>query len=157
MFSPGRVTAKRITEGLMLTAEYCVLNCGRTAMYYVRSHQSSVRRQYSTNSITVRSSDEHEEYVPVLKSSYDYVPRSKDEIEIKEDHDQLLLLVEKTDDECVHLLCSSGTSLTFRSWWKVKPIGVSDVQCSLVPSAYVDSVSARWTTATCTCRGMRAK
>jgi actin cytoskeleton-regulatory complex protein SLA1 len=100
-------------------------------------------------------SDEHEEYIAVLKASYDYVPQSEDEIEIKED--QLLLLVEKTDDECVHPLCSSGTSLTFHSWWKAKPMGVSDVQGGLVPSAYVDSVSARWTTATWTCRGMRAK
>jgi hypothetical protein len=40
-----------------------------------------------------------EQYIAVLKASYDYVPQSTDEIEIKED--QLLLLVEKTDDECV--------------------------------------------------------
>ncbi|KAH9956655.1 hypothetical protein BGW80DRAFT_250197 [Lactifluus volemus] len=97
-------------------------------------------------------SDEHEEYIAVLKASYDYVPQSEDEIEIKED--QLLLLVEKTDDECVR---SSGASLTFHHWWKVKPMGVSDVQGGLVPSAYVESVSACWTTATWTRRGMRAK
>ncbi|KAH9972334.1 hypothetical protein BGW80DRAFT_1561143 [Lactifluus volemus] len=62
-------------------------------------------------------SDEHEEYIAVLKASYDYVPQSEDEIEIKED--QLLLLVEKTDDD----------------WWKVKPMGVLDVQGGLVPSS----------------------
>ncbi|KAH9956652.1 hypothetical protein BGW80DRAFT_250120 [Lactifluus volemus] len=84
-------------------------------------------------------SDEHEEYIAVLKASYDYVPQSEDEIEIKED--QLLLLVEKTDDD----------------WWKAKPMGVSDVQGGLVPSAYVDSVSARWTMATWTHRGMHAR
>ncbi|KAH9972354.1 hypothetical protein BGW80DRAFT_383894 [Lactifluus volemus] len=83
-------------------------------------------------------SDEHEEYIAVLKASYDYIPQSEDEIEIKED--QLLLLVEKTDDD----------------WWKVKPMGVSDVQGGLVPSAYVESVSAHWT-ATWTRRGIRAK
>lgn len=44
-------------------------------------------------------SDEQEEYLAVLKASYDYTPQSEDEIEIKAD--QLLLLIEKTDDECV--------------------------------------------------------
>jgi hypothetical protein len=44
-------------------------------------------------------SDDQEEYVAVLKASFDYTPQSEDEIEIKED--QLLLLLEKTDDECV--------------------------------------------------------
>ncbi|KAH9972360.1 hypothetical protein BGW80DRAFT_384009 [Lactifluus volemus] len=39
-------------------------------------------------------SDEHEEYITILKSSYDYAPQSEDEIEIKED--QLLLLVAAT-------------------------------------------------------------
>ena len=42
-----------------------------------------------------------EQYLAVLKASYDYVPQSTDEIEIKEG--QLLLLVEKADDECVSL------------------------------------------------------
>ena len=42
-----------------------------------------------------------EQYLAVLKASYDYAPQSTDEIEVKED--QLLLLVEKTDDECVSL------------------------------------------------------
>jgi hypothetical protein len=46
-------------------------------------------------------SDEQEEYIAVLKASYSYAPQSEDEIEIKED--QLLLLIEKTDDECVAL------------------------------------------------------
>jgi len=47
-------------------------------------------------------SDEQEEYIAVLKASYDYAPQSEDEIEIKED--QLLLLIERTDDdECVPL------------------------------------------------------
>ncbi|KAH9000105.1 hypothetical protein EDB92DRAFT_1829327 [Lactarius akahatsu] len=60
-----------------------------------------------------------EQYLAVLKASYDYVPQSGDEIGIKED--QLLLLVEKTDDD----------------WWKVKVKG--DDQSGLVPSAYVES------------------
>ncbi|KAH9031363.1 SH3 domain-containing protein [Lactarius pseudohatsudake] len=60
-----------------------------------------------------------EQYLAVLKASYDYVPQSGDEIEIKED--QLLLLVEKTDDD----------------WWRVKVKG--DDQSGLVPSAYVES------------------
>jgi actin cytoskeleton-regulatory complex protein SLA1 len=46
-------------------------------------------------------SEEQEEYIAVLKASYDYAPQSEDEIEIKED--QLLLLIEKIDDECVPL------------------------------------------------------
>jgi hypothetical protein len=44
-------------------------------------------------------SDDQEEYIAVLKASFDYTPQSEDEIEIKED--QLLLLIEKTDDEYV--------------------------------------------------------
>jgi len=35
----------------------------------------------------------------VLKASYDYVPQSEDEIAIKED--QILLLKERVDEECV--------------------------------------------------------
>jgi len=46
-------------------------------------------------------SDEQEEYIAVLKASYDYAPQSEEETEIKED--QLLLLIERTDDECVLL------------------------------------------------------
>ncbi|KAI9509448.1 hypothetical protein F5148DRAFT_1187422 [Russula earlei] len=66
-------------------------------------------------------SDEQEEYIAVLKASYDYTPQSEEEIEIKED--QLLLLIEKTDDD----------------WWKVKPKDESDSQGGLIPSAYVES------------------
>lgn len=47
-------------------------------------------------------------------------------------------------------------SLTIRSWWKVKPMGVSEVHGGLVPSAYVESVSARQT-ATYTLGGVRSK
>ena len=42
------------------------------------------------------------EYLAVLKASYDYAPQSGDEIEIKED--QLLLLIERNDEEYVHFL-----------------------------------------------------
>ncbi|KAI0296115.1 SH3 domain-containing protein [Multifurca ochricompacta] len=66
-------------------------------------------------------SDEQEEYIAVLKASYDYSPQSDDEIPIKED--QLLLLIEKTDDD----------------WWKVKAKGNSDGHGGLIPSAYVES------------------
>ena len=38
-----------------------------------------------------------EQYLAVLKASYDYEPRSEEEIEIKED--QLLFLLERTDEE----------------------------------------------------------
>ena len=40
-----------------------------------------------------------EEYLAVLKASYDYDPQSDDEIAIKEN--PLLLLLERTDDEYV--------------------------------------------------------
>lgn len=40
-------------------------------------------------------------YLAVLKASYDYSPQSDDEIAIKED--QILFLVERTDDECVSI------------------------------------------------------
>ena len=36
-------------------------------------------------------------YLAVLKASYDYVPQSDDEVAVKED--QLLFLLERTDDE----------------------------------------------------------
>jgi hypothetical protein len=42
---------------------------------------------------------ESEEYLAVLKASYDYESQSDDEIAIKED--QLLLLKERVDEECV--------------------------------------------------------
>jgi hypothetical protein len=40
-----------------------------------------------------------EEYLAVLKASYDYDPQSDDEIAIRED--QLLFLLERVDDESV--------------------------------------------------------
>jgi len=43
------------------------------------------------------SAEEPEKYLAVLKACYDYNPQSDDEIAIKEE--QLLLLVEKTDEE----------------------------------------------------------
>jgi len=45
------------------------------------------------------ASDEPDHYLAVLKASYDYAPQSDDEVAIKED--QLLLLVEKVDEESV--------------------------------------------------------
>ena len=38
-------------------------------------------------------------YLAVLKAAYDYEPTSEDEIAIKED--QILFLIERTDDEYV--------------------------------------------------------
>ena len=38
-----------------------------------------------------------EQYLAVLKASYDYEPQSDDEVKIAED--QILLLLERTDDE----------------------------------------------------------
>ncbi|KAG5728838.1 hypothetical protein E4T56_gene5730, partial [Termitomyces sp. T112] len=49
----------------------------------------------------------HEEYLAVLKASYDYKPQSEDEIAIRED--QILFLKEQVDDD----------------WWKVKMKGDS--------------------------------
>ena len=51
----------------------------------------------------------HTNYLAVLKASYDYEPQSEDEIAIKED--QVLYLIERTDEEYVvwnsyRLLCS---------------------------------------------------
>ena len=42
-------------------------------------------------------------YLAVLKAEFDYDPQpdAEDELEIKEDH--ILLLVERTDEECVRL------------------------------------------------------
>ncbi|KIK93500.1 hypothetical protein PAXRUDRAFT_144937 [Paxillus rubicundulus Ve08.2h10] len=64
-----------------------------------------------------------EEYLAVLKASYDYEPQSEDEITIKEN--QIVFLLEKTDDD----------------WWKVKVKGDSqdaDSLSGLVPAAYVE-------------------
>lgn len=41
--------------------------------------------------------DEHEVYIAIVKALYDYEPSSEDELAIKEE--QVLFLVEKTDDE----------------------------------------------------------
>lgn len=43
-------------------------------------------------------SEEPEEYLAVLKASYDYEPQSEEEIAIKED--QLLFLLQRVDEEC---------------------------------------------------------
>ncbi|THV08589.1 hypothetical protein K435DRAFT_772053 [Dendrothele bispora CBS 962.96] len=60
-------------------------------------------------------------YLAVLKASYDYDPQSDDEISVKED--QILFLLERTDDD----------------WWKVKVKTSDDSGPSgLVPAAYVE-------------------
>ncbi|KAF4574647.1 cytoskeletal protein binding protein [Pleurotus pulmonarius] len=65
-----------------------------------------------------------DEYLAVLKASYDYVPQTdEDEIAIKEN--QILFLIEKVDDD----------------WWKVKIKGSTqdeDSPVGLVPAAYVE-------------------
>ncbi|KAG0709599.1 hypothetical protein DFH29DRAFT_978485 [Suillus ampliporus] len=66
---------------------------------------------------------EHEEYLAVLKASYDYEPQSEDELAITEN--QIVFLLERTDDD----------------WWKVKIKGESqeeDSPSGLVPAAYVE-------------------
>jgi hypothetical protein len=45
--------------------------------------------------------EDADEYLAVLKASYDYEPQSDEEIAIKED--QLLFLLHKTDEEYVWL------------------------------------------------------
>lgn len=40
---------------------------------------------------------EMEEYMGVFKASYDYEPQSEDEVKVQED--QILFLLERTDDE----------------------------------------------------------
>ncbi|KAH7105422.1 hypothetical protein BKA62DRAFT_689653 [Auriculariales sp. MPI-PUGE-AT-0066] len=65
-------------------------------------------------------------YLDVLKASYDYVAQSNDEVSIKED--QLVFLVERTDDE----------------WWKikVKQDGLEDKgPVGLVPANYLEEAS----------------
>ncbi|EKM80311.1 hypothetical protein AGABI1DRAFT_73392 [Agaricus bisporus var. burnettii JB137-S8] len=69
------------------------------------------------------ATSEPERYLAVLKASYDYSPQSDDEIEIKED--QILFLLERTDDD----------------WWKVKVKGSlqdAETPIGLVPAAYVE-------------------
>ncbi|TFK55671.1 hypothetical protein OE88DRAFT_1652089 [Heliocybe sulcata] len=68
-------------------------------------------------------SAEQDKYLAVLKASYDYEPQAEDEIEVKED--QLLFLLEKTDDD----------------WWRVKCKSDNPDEegpTGLVPSAYVE-------------------
>ncbi|KAF5387639.1 hypothetical protein D9615_000383 [Tricholomella constricta] len=68
-------------------------------------------------------SAKHEEYLAILKASYDYQPQSDDEIAINEG--QLLFLKERVDED----------------WWKVKIKGDSQEEQSpvgLVPAAYVE-------------------
>lgn len=83
-------------------------------------------------------------YLAILKASYDYTPQSDDEIKIKED--QLLLLVDKVDEEYVHSLPPRDGISTIPpySWWKVKIKGETQDEegpIGLVPAAYVEQVS----------------
>ncbi|KAK7049547.1 cytoskeletal protein binding protein [Paramarasmius palmivorus] len=66
------------------------------------------------------SSQPFEEYLAVLKACYDYSPQSEDEIAIKED--QILFLIERTDED----------------WWKVKVKDDPQESTGLVPAAYVE-------------------
>lgn len=50
---------------------------------------------------TTMATQDPEMYLAILKASYDYEPQSEDEIAIKED--QLLLLIERVDEESVVL------------------------------------------------------
>ena len=43
---------------------------------------------------------DHHDFLAILKASYDYQPQSDDELAISEN--QILLLLERVDDECVH-------------------------------------------------------
>jgi hypothetical protein len=47
--------------------------------------------------VNLQMASEQEEYLAVLKASYDYEPQSEDEIPMKED--QVLFLLERTDEE----------------------------------------------------------
>ncbi|KAG7096990.1 hypothetical protein E1B28_004385 [Marasmius oreades] len=71
------------------------------------------------------SSQDSEEYLAVLKASYDYTPEedAEDEVEVKEG--QILFLLQRVDED----------------WWKVKIKGDSqeqDTPSGLVPAAYVE-------------------
>jgi hypothetical protein len=85
-------------------------------------------------------------YLAVLKAAYDYAPQSEDEIAIKEN--QLLFLLDKSDDECVHgswgLFDSDSYSIMHSvSWWKIRVKTESqddEGPSGLVPSAYVEPV-----------------
>lgn len=67
----------------------------------IRSHSvipCDISRYCSSTSSSM-AVEEPEIYIAILKASYDYEPQSDDEISIKED--QLLLLIEKVDNELV--------------------------------------------------------
>ena len=90
------------------------------------------------------ATEDSEEYLAVLKASYDYQPQSDEEIAIKED--QLLFLLQKTDQEyvCLDIYQPSEADCIVPSWWKVKIKGESQEEESpsgLVPAAYVEQVS----------------
>lgn len=53
-----------------------------------------------------------EEYLAVLKVSYDYEPQSEDEIAIKES--QIVFLLEKTDDELSPILLTFLSMIDLR-------------------------------------------
>lgn len=72
------------------------------AVLHDNARYCSQRARLRSSSSPGKMSAESEEYLGVLKASYDYDPQSEDEIEIKED--QLLLLIERTDEEYVHVL-----------------------------------------------------
>src|ERR1700729_1625958 len=90
------------------------------------------------------ATEDLEEYLAVLKASYDYEPQSDEEIAIKED--QLLFLLHKTDQEyvCSEPYQRSEADRIVPSWWKVKIKGEFQEEESpsgLVPAAYVEQVS----------------
>lgn len=91
---------------------------------------------------------EPEEYLAVLKAAYDYEPQPDAEEELAITENQLLLLLERTDEEYVSLSPASPRrpypDTTSASWWKVKVKTESqdeDGASGLVPSAYVEPVS----------------
>jgi len=57
-------------------------------------------------------STDPEVYFAILKASYAYSPQSEDEIEIFED--QILLLIEKMDEECVVVVSLPVDPCSFR-------------------------------------------
>ena len=61
---------------------------------------SSSAELFSTT-CTIMATQDPEMYLAILKASYDYEPQSEDEITIKEN--QLLLLIERVDEELVIL------------------------------------------------------
>lgn len=61
--------------------------------YYGTANSQSTR----THTSWTMTGEEHEDYIAIVKALYDYEPSSGDELAIKED--QILFLVERTDDE----------------------------------------------------------